>query len=151
MFTLTWPHPICKGIIAISINGPHEKGSMTFYRVHSVFTLMNVLIIQLSLWPCVLKRWFFMLRDEMEFDEVVRWMSLHMLKQKQRYNCLSIKQFSSLTYTYSIKTLSESEISVKTLHNYICLPSSLLPTKVQVLSVMCNQLMPNRICWPQYK
>ena len=144
---------MCRGIIAISIDAPHEKGSVTFYRVQSVFILTNVLIIRLSLWPCVLKRWFFMLRDEMEFDEVVRWMSLHTLKQKQRYNCLAIKQFSSLLHiaTYSIKTLSESETSVKTLHNHICLSSSLLPTKVQVLSVMCNQLTPNRICWPQYK
>ena len=107
MFTLTWPDLMCRGIIAIGINTPHKKGSVTFYRVQSVFTLTNVLIIQLSLWPCVLKRWFFMLRDEMEFDEVVRWMSLHTLKQKQRYNCLAIKQFSSLLHiaTYSIKII----------------------------------------------
>ena len=29
---------------------------------------MNVLMIQLSLWPCALKRWFFVMGDEMEFD-----------------------------------------------------------------------------------
>ena len=84
-----------RGIIAFSISAPLEKGSGRVYRVYLVFTLMNVLIIRLSLWPCVLKRWFFMLRDEMEFGEVVRWISLHPLKQKQGYKRLTLKQFWS--------------------------------------------------------
>ena len=63
--------------------------------VYSVFTLMNVLITRLSLWPRALKRWFFMLRDEMEFGKVVTWIGLHLLKQKQRYKRLALKQFWS--------------------------------------------------------
>ena len=84
-----------RGVIAFSISALLEKGSGRVYRVYSVFTLMNVLIIRLSLWPRALKRWFFMLRDEVEFIEVVRWISLHPLKQKQRYKRLAFKQFWS--------------------------------------------------------
>ena len=49
---------------------------------YSVLTLTNVLITQLSLWPHALKRWFLILRDEMEFDEVASLdaLSLHLLK-----------------------------------------------------------------------
>ena len=64
-----------RSIIAFSISVPLEKGSARVYRAYSIFTLMNVLIIQLSLWPRALKRWFFMLRDEMEFGKVVTWIS----------------------------------------------------------------------------
>ena len=84
-----------RGVIAFSISTPLEKGSGRVYRVYSVFTLMNVLIIRLSLWLRALKRWFFMLRDEIEFGKVVTWISLHPLKQKQRYKCLALKQFWS--------------------------------------------------------
>ena len=83
-----------------------------------------------------LKRWFFVFRDEMEL-EVVRWMSLHMLKQKQRYKHLVIKQFLSLIY--KINVLNPRHQSRRyTIH--ICLPSSFLPTKVYALNVTCNQL-----------
>ena len=69
-------------IIAFSVSILLEKGSGCVYRTYSVFTLINVLITQLSLWPHALKRWFFMLRDEMEFDEVASLdaLSLHLLK-----------------------------------------------------------------------
>ena len=60
-----------RGIITFSISAPLEKWSGRVYRVYGVFTFMNVLIIRLSLWPHALKRWFFKLRDEMEFGEVV--------------------------------------------------------------------------------
>ena len=60
---------------------------------------MNVLIIHLSLRSRALKRRFFILRDEMVFDEVVRWMSLYLLKQKQTYNCLAINQILSRLFT----------------------------------------------------
>ena len=84
-----------RGVIAFSISALLERGSGRVYRVYSVFTLMNVLIIRLSLWPRALKRWFFMLRDEMEFGEVVRWISLHSLKQNRKYKRLAFEQFWS--------------------------------------------------------
>ena len=67
-----------------------------------------------------------MLRDEMEFGEVVRWISLHPLKQKQRYKRLALSN-CSLIYlhnkwlNYTLNQLKhyihESETSVKTLYN----------------------------------
>ena len=71
---LMWPDPIsCRGVISFSISAPLKKGSGRVYRVHLLFTLTkNVLVICLSLTAHALKRWFFMLRDEMEFDKVVR-------------------------------------------------------------------------------
>ena len=80
-----------RGVIAFNISAPLEKGSGIVHRVYSVFTLMNVLIIRRSLWPRALKRWFFMLRDEIEFGKAVTWISLHLFKQKQRYQVLGLK------------------------------------------------------------
>ena len=75
-----------RGIIAFSISTSRKKGSGRIYRVYLVFTLTNVLIIRISLWPRALKRWCFMLRGEMEFDEVVRWICLQ-LWNRSKYVC----------------------------------------------------------------
>ena len=98
-----------------------------------------------------------MLRDEKKFHEVVRWMSLHQLKQKQIYKRLTIKQFylylhnKWLNYTLDqLKHYLNPRYYLKRYTIRICLPSSLLPTKIQAFSVTCNQLTPSKICWPHY-
>ena len=70
VISLVWPDSIFTlGHYHFQYKRPAQKGSGRIYRVYSVLTLSNVLIIRLT---CALKRWFFVLRDEMEFDEVVR-------------------------------------------------------------------------------
>ena len=82
-----------------------------------------------------------MLRDEIEFGKVVTWISLHPLKQKQRYKRLALKHFNwSHLSGYTINGLSYTLNQLKHYMNprhqskrytiHICLPSSLLPTKL---------------------
>ena len=51
-------------------------------------------------------------------------------------------------YTPSITTLPEAEISIERLHNPHLLSHAKVHLKVEALNVTCNQLTPNKICWP---